>query len=252
MQAFAEQRDRVREVEVVLAEDRAGLRPEVGFRVLQVEEAVGLDLDDRLERVGAGHDVVGRPVVGGERVRVRPHPLDDRVVGRGRILLRAAEHHVLEEVRVAGESRLHLVARSGAHHRVVRDDARAVVLDADHPEPVVQLEDRNRERKDIVRALPAARAERNDERHPHDTSAHDATLQPAPAHPAPPACRTVPARRRAARRTACRVAWTGHGRPGNATLGLSTIAVLPAAAGATARAALARPMLMDIVETRRS
>ena len=230
VQALAEQRDRVREVEVVLAQDRAGLRAVVGFRVLQVEEAVRLDLDDRLERVGARHDVVGRPVVGRERVRVGPHPLDHGVVGLGRIALRAAEHHVLEEVRVAGESRLHLVARSGAHHRVVRHDARAVVLDAEHPQPVVQLEGGHRERKDVVRLLPAARAERGDERHPRDTPAHDLPSSRRPCiRRRPP--RTAPARRRPARRTAPRVAWTGHGRPGNATLDLSTIAVLPASAG---------------------
>ena len=157
VQGLAQQRHRVREVQVVLAEDGAGLGAEVLLGVPQVEEAVGLEVDDGLQRVRARHDVVGGPVRGRERVRVGPDALDHGVVGLGGVLLGAPEHHVLEEVRVAREARLDLVPRAGAHHRVVGDDAGAVVVDADHREPVVELEGGDGEGKDLAAGLSRRR-----------------------------------------------------------------------------------------------
>ena len=153
VQGLAQQRHRVREVQVVFAEDGAGLGAEVLLGVAQVAEAVGFEIDDGLQGVRARHDVVGGPVGGRERVRVGPDALDHRVVGLGGVPLGAAEHHVLEEVRVAGEARLDLVPRAGAHHRVVGHDAGAVVVDPDHREPVVELEGGDGEREDLAAGL---------------------------------------------------------------------------------------------------
>ena len=173
VQPLPQQRHGVREVQVVLAEDGARLGAEVVLRILQVQKAVRFQVDDGLERVGARHEVVGRPVARREGVRVGADPLDRRVVGIGRVLLGPAEHHVLEEVRVAGETRLDLVPRPGPHHRVVGDDAGAVVVDADHLEPVVELEDGHGKRKDLTAGLSLRRRRRGKQ---HDCGGQDPGL----------------------------------------------------------------------------
>ena len=76
---------RVRGVLVVLAEHGARFLLEVRLLVLQVLEAVGLDLDDLGQRRLAGQDVVHGQVVGGEGVRVGAHLLDDVVVRLGAV-----------------------------------------------------------------------------------------------------------------------------------------------------------------------
>ena len=191
VQPLAQQRHRIREVQVVLAEDGARLGAKVVLAVAQVPEAVRFQIHDRLQSVRAGDDVVGRPVAGGERVRVGPDPLDHRVVGLGRVLLGAPEHHVLEEVGVPGEAGLHLVPRPGAHHRVVGDDAGAVVVDAYHLQPVVELEGGDREREDpaIVLSRRAGRAGQDDSRGDGDDamlpSHGDVLLRAGPGLPEP-------------------------------------------------------------------
>ena len=57
----------------------------------------------------------------------------------GRELLRAAEHQVFEQVREAGVSRFHLVARAGLHHDVQRHDIGEVRRDRDQAQAVRQI-----------------------------------------------------------------------------------------------------------------
>ena len=120
---------------------------------LQALEAIGLDLDDLGQRRLAGEDVIHGQVVGGVRVRVRAHLLDDGGVLVGRVVHAAAEHQVLEEVREAGLARFDLVAAARADDRVEGDQARGVEADDVDLEPVGQrpLRDRKRERQPAAR-----------------------------------------------------------------------------------------------------
>ncbi len=59
-----------------------------GSLVLEVLEAIGLDLDDLGERRLAGEDVIDGQIVGGEGVRVGAHLLDDVVVRVERVASR--------------------------------------------------------------------------------------------------------------------------------------------------------------------
>ena len=103
-------RHRLRAVLVVLAEDGARLRLERRLGVIEVLEAVRLDLEDLLEVLLGERHVVVRVVVGRVGVLPRAGLRQDRLVGVGRVRLRPAEHHVLEEVGEARLARLHLVA----------------------------------------------------------------------------------------------------------------------------------------------
>ena len=105
-------------------------------------------LDGRGQRRGGDRHVIARPVLVREGVGVGPQRLEDVVVLLLRILLGAAEHHVLEEVGEAREPLLDLVARPGADHRVVGDDPRRVERHRDHGQAVVErrLVDRVRRR----------------------------------------------------------------------------------------------------------
>jgi hypothetical protein len=128
--------DRVRAVLVVLAEHRARLGLEGLERVVEVLEAVGLDLQDRLEVLPGEGGVVVREVVAREGVLARARLRHDRLVRFGRVRLRAAEHHVLEEVREARLAGLHLVARAGHHRDLQRHDVREAGRHHDHLEAV--------------------------------------------------------------------------------------------------------------------
>ena len=100
--------------------------------------------------------MVSGPVGSRERVRVGPQPFDDLVVNLRGVLFGATEHHVLKEMSVAREALLHFVSRSGAHHRVVRHDAWAVVVHPDDLQPVAQLEDTHGKGKNLL--LPSRRS----------------------------------------------------------------------------------------------
>ena len=136
---------------LVLAEDGAGLGAEGGVVVVEVLEAVRLVLDDGGQRLGRPVQVVHGHVELRVRIGVEAQPGDRCVVVLGGVLLRAAEHHVLEEVRVAGAARLGLVAASDAHQRVVGDQAWRVVGDEDQPQAVSQDVRLGRERECLGR-----------------------------------------------------------------------------------------------------
>ena len=133
---------------VVLAEHGPGLFLERRLIVLEVLEPVGLDLDGRAQRRGWNRHVIARPVIGREGIGIGAQRLEDVVVLLLRVLLGAAEHHVLEEVGEAREPLFHLVARPGADHRVIGDDSRRVKRDGDHGQAVVQGCLLDRKRKD--------------------------------------------------------------------------------------------------------
>ena len=84
----------------------------------------GLEVQHRVQRVGGEVLVVHGDVVGGVGVGAAPVGLEDLVELLGAVLLRAVEHHVLEEVADAGDAGA-LVARADleegveAHHRGV-------------------------------------------------------------------------------------------------------------------------------------
>ena len=119
-------------------------------RVVEVLEAVGLDLQDRLEVLaGESHVVVGE-VVAGEGVLARAGLRQDRLVGLRRVGLRAAEHHVLEEVREARLARLDLVARAGLDRDLQRHDVGEAGRDHDHAQAVRQGALGGLERKDAA------------------------------------------------------------------------------------------------------
>ena len=123
VQGLVEHEVRVGDVLVVLAEHRLGLGLEGGLRVLEVLEAIGLEGDDRRERLGRAVGDEEREVVGGLGVAVHPGGLEHGPVLLARVSVGAAEHHVLEEVREAGAPVLDLVARAHAHQGVVGDEA---------------------------------------------------------------------------------------------------------------------------------
>ena len=125
----------------VLAEltvDSARLGLEVPLAVLEVLEAIALDVDD-LGKIDVGDvEVVAGQVIAGERVGIGPHGGDDVVIHRAGVLLAAPEHHVLEEVSEAGDPVLHLVAAAGAHDGPVGHHALGRHGDQQHLELVVQ------------------------------------------------------------------------------------------------------------------
>ena len=70
-----------------------------------------------------------------------------------RVLLRAAEHHVLEEVREPALARLHLVAAAGTDDRDVGDLPRRARLDQVGAESVLERDDLVGERKNALLLL---------------------------------------------------------------------------------------------------
>ncbi len=91
------------------------------FRIeREMGDAIGLELEDQLQRIARKPVLINGDVVAGEgvvRAALRFHePVEvARLTARG-----AVEHHVLEEVREAGDAR-RLVAAARAHPVVERD-----------------------------------------------------------------------------------------------------------------------------------
>ena len=137
-QHFQALEHRVGVVLQVLALDRQGLGTELLLGIGQVLEAVGLDLDDLFQVFGGKGDVVVGQVGRGIGVLVAAGLLHHRLVGLGRKLGGAAEHHVFKEVGEAGLAVLDLVARAGLHRNVQRHHAGAVGGHHDHAQAVVQ------------------------------------------------------------------------------------------------------------------
>ena len=100
----------------------------------QEAHAIGLEPERQLERI-AGHGlVVDRVVLAGRAVQIGAELLERHEV-IAVVMLRALEHHVLEEVGKAGSARL-LVLRADPVPEVDRDDGRLVVLVEHDRQPV--------------------------------------------------------------------------------------------------------------------
>ena len=157
----------------VLAEDGAGLGAERGLVVIEVLEAIGLVLDDGRQRFRRTVEVVDGHVLAGERVGVQAEARDRLVVLLRRMLLRSAEHHVLEEVRVSGPAFLHFVAAADAHQRVVGDQSRGLVGDEDDPQAIRERMHLHREGERLLgsgRGCCGGRDQRGQERNHHESS----------------------------------------------------------------------------------
>ena len=141
---------------------RLGLDHVLG--VIQVDEPVGLGLDDFLQVLPAGEDdEVAGEVVGRIAVGARAEPGQELVVGGPGDLFRALEHHVLEEM---GEPRfpgLDLVAGARPDDGVIGDDVRVAERDGDDLEPVLQLLDLVVVGKDLRRLALGRTRERGEE-----------------------------------------------------------------------------------------
>ena len=158
---FVHRPPRVREIFVVLAGDRAGLVAIRRLRHVEVHESIGLDRHEIGERLLRDERDVEREVVRRERVVVRAERLHLLLVVGGGHLLRAAEHQVLEEVRVAAAAGLDLVARAGHDERVECNGRGPAHRHDDDAKPVVERVDRHRER--LVRRIRRG-AQRRDRR----------------------------------------------------------------------------------------
>ena len=118
--------------------------------VLQPLEAVGLHLEDLVEVFLREDGVVRRAILGGGGVGVRARALHERVALLGRVVLAAAEHQVLEQVRVAALAWLDLVSRTGLHDDVQRHHVRIVGWHRDETKAVRQVVDAVRVREKIL------------------------------------------------------------------------------------------------------
>ena len=93
----------------------------------EVLDAVGFHVEEQLERGGGGPVGVGGEVVGGGGVVVAAGVVHGGVEFTFAVLLRAVEHHVLEEVREAGDAFV-LVARADLVEGVEGDVGDGVVF----------------------------------------------------------------------------------------------------------------------------
>ena len=125
-----------RAVLAVFAIDRAGLGLEPLFVIVEVHEAIGLELDDGREVVAGDVELIDGHVGRGVGVGVGAQASHDFVVEVGGVLLGPAEHHVFEEVGEAGRALLVLVAGAGSHDRAVGDQARGRGRDHDDLQPI--------------------------------------------------------------------------------------------------------------------
>ena len=86
----------------------------------QVRDPVGLEVEHQVERAARNPVLVHGDVVAGERVVRTALRFHEPVEFAGLTLARAVEHHVLEEMREAGDAG-HFVAAADAHPVVERD-----------------------------------------------------------------------------------------------------------------------------------
>ena len=101
-------------------------------RVLQ---GIGQDVEARLEEAAGEHEVIGGLVVAGPGVDLAPGPLDLLGDVADAPALRSLEHHVLAQVRDAGQI-LGLVGRADLHPGLEGHDRGGMVFLEDDLEPV--------------------------------------------------------------------------------------------------------------------
>src|SRR5216110_2155791 len=142
-----------------LLEDHLALRVDLLGVEQEVLHAVGVELDHEIELVRGDVDEVRGDVMRGERVVLAAVLLDEPGELATSVGGCALEHHVLEEVRDPGRA-TRLVARAHPIPDLEGHDRAAVVLQQQHPQPVVE-----RLRDDSVRGpgRGPAEEERNEQ-----------------------------------------------------------------------------------------
>ena len=133
---FEQFRKRVGRALVVLPEDGLRLGAEVCLQVFEVHKPVRFDVEDLLKVLLREGDVVVRVIVGGIGVLAGPGARHDRLVPLRPEALRAAEHHVLEEMGEARLPRFHLVPRAGLYRNLERDQVREPRGNDDDAQPI--------------------------------------------------------------------------------------------------------------------
>ncbi len=83
--------------------------------------------------------MIDSTIVGRVGIRIGSGFLQDRVALLPGVMLAAAKHQMLEQVRVTALAFLRLVARSGLHDDVKRHQVRIVRRDRDQPQAVRQI-----------------------------------------------------------------------------------------------------------------
>ena len=114
--------DRIGAVLVVLTQDSACFGLEGSFRIREVLEAIGFNLEHRLQIFLGERDVIVGVVVSRIRVLAGSCLGQDLLILFGRIGLGSPKHHVLEEVSKSGLARLHFIARTGLNRNLNGSD----------------------------------------------------------------------------------------------------------------------------------
>ena len=122
----------------VLLLHHGALGKEVGLVDLEVQQPLGLGPEQRLEMVRGHHRLVGGDVLAGRGVVLAAHVFGEAVELLALHVLRALEHHVLEEVR---EARLAfgIVGAADVVPDLDADRGAGVALDREHREAVAEL-----------------------------------------------------------------------------------------------------------------
>ena len=141
---------RIRAVLIKLAEHGLRLRLVSVGRILEMLEIISVEFHDLVE-VFFGEDFVkDGAVVRRVGVIFRTGAFQNRIALFRRVVLAAAKHQVLEEVRVAALARLDLIARACANDRIDRDEIRKVRRDGNQVQPVRQFVNRVLVRKNFL------------------------------------------------------------------------------------------------------
>jgi hypothetical protein len=119
------------EVHDPLFEHDAALGIELAGIHAQVHHALRLDLERELPAILREDLVVHRHVLGGERIELSAVALDERRHVALAVLLRALEHHVLEQVTDAGDARSLVAGAHAVRHPAEHDRAESPPLGED-------------------------------------------------------------------------------------------------------------------------
>ncbi len=201
--------ERVGAVLVVFAENGARLGLEIGFRIRQMLEHVGVERDDGFQILLGEGGVVVRGIVAGARVVARARLGHDLAESGGRIVRRAAKHQVLEEVREAGFPRFHLVARAGLDRNLNADQVRKSGRHDDHLQAVGQRRFGRAKRKDVRRL----RRRHGDEQQAREDSRQSGYVHWVCPRRRPPQLRTVVSVSLSRRLSACGPKPSGRSGP---------------------------------------
>jgi hypothetical protein len=147
-EALSKRQGRAGRALVVLSQDRLRFGLEHVLCVFEVLEPVRLDGDQLLQVTRASEEGVAGEIIGRESVLVGTGLLEKHLHLVWRVLLRSSEHHVLEEVSKARNTRLDFVPRPDSNQRVVSDESRRVLGHHHQRQTIVELLDASLEGQD--------------------------------------------------------------------------------------------------------